>query len=129
MKRNDKILIGTLLGIAVVLFLAMFFIKQNTVNGEAVVLIEGVEYGRYPLSKDCEVESPGLLGTTVLTIQNGTARMTSAVCPDKICMDFGEIHYNTEMIVCRPGSIVVLIENGDTSELDAVGQSTEREMR
>lgn len=122
MKRNDKILIGTLLGIAVVLFLAMFFIKQNTVNGEAVVLIEGVEYGRYPLSKDCVVEIPGLLGDNVLTVENGMARMSAAVCPDKICMDFGEIHYNTEMIVCRPGSIVVIIENGDASEVDAVGQ-------
>lgn len=122
MKKNDLILIGTLLGIAIVLFLAMFFIKQNTKNGEAVVLIEGEEYGRYPLSKDAVIEIPGLLGNNVLTIQEGMAFMSSAVCPDKICMDFGKIHYNTEMIVCRPGSIVVLIENGEVSNLDAVGQ-------
>lgn len=122
MKRKDLMFIGALLGIAGLLFLAMFFLKRNTVNGEAVVLIEGEEYGRYPLSRDCEVEIPGLLGNNVLTIQDGKARMASAVCPDKICMDFGEIHYNTEMIVCRPGSIVVIIENGDVSELDAMGQ-------
>lgn len=122
MKRKDLIFIGTLLGIAVVLFLAMFFLKRNTVNGEAVVLIEGEEYGRYPLSKDCVVEIPGLLGNNVLTIQDGSAWMSSAVCPDKICMEFGKIHYNTEMIVCRPGSIVVIIENGDASEWDAIGQ-------
>lgn len=122
MKKNDVILIGTLLGIAVVLFLVMFFVKQNTVNGEAVVLIEGEEYGRYPLSKDAQIEIPGLLGNNVLTVRDGVAFMSAAVCPDKICMGFGEIHYNTEMIVCRPGSIVVLIENGDSSEVDAVGQ-------
>lgn len=122
MKKNDIILIGTLLGIAAVLFLAMFFIKRNTINGEAVVLIEGEEFGRYPLSKDQTVDIPGLLGTNVLTIENGSAYMSSAICPDKICMDFGKIHYNTEMIVCRPGGIVVIIENGDSSELDAIGQ-------
>ena len=122
MKKNDLILIGALLGIAVVLFLAMFFIKRNTVNGEAVILIEGIEYGRYPLAEDAVIEIPGLLGNNVLTIREGVAFMSSAVCPDKICMDFGEIHYNTEMIVCRPGSIVVLIENGEVSGLDAVGQ-------
>ena len=122
MKKNDIILIVTLLGITAVLFLAMFFIKRNTVNGEAVVLIEGEEYGRYPLSKNRTVEIPGLLGHNVLTIEDGSAYMSSAVCPDKICMDFGKIHYNTEMIVCRPGSIVVVIENGEASELDAVGQ-------
>jgi len=122
MKKNDLILIGTLLGIAVVLFLAMFFIKRNTINGEAVVLIEGAEYGRYPLSEDAVIEIPGLLGNNVLTVGDGVAFMSSAVCPDKICMDFGEIHYNTEMIVCRPGGIVVLVENGDASDMDAVGQ-------
>ena len=122
MKKNDLKLIGVLLGIAVLLFLVMFFIKQNTVNGEAVVLIEGEEYGRYPLSKDAVIELPGLLGNNVLTIREGAAFMSDAVCPDKICMDFGEIHYNTEMIVCRPGGIVVIVENGDVSELDAVGQ-------
>ncbi len=122
MKKNDLILIGTLLGIAIVLFLAMFFVKKNTVNGEAVVLIEGKEYGRYPLSEDAVIEIPGILGNNVLTVKDGVAFMSTAVCPDKICMDFGEIHYNTEMIVCRPGSIVVLIENGDVSELDATGR-------
>ena len=119
MKRNDLILTGTLLGIALVLCLVMFFVKQNTVQGEAVVLIEGEEYGRYPLSEPGEIQIPGLLGNNVLTIRDGKALMSAAVCPDKICMDFGEIHYNTEMIVCRPGSIVVIIENGDVSEMDA----------
>ncbi len=121
MKRNDWILVGTLLVISVMLFLTMFFIKQNTVNGEAVILIEGEEYGRYPLSKDAVIDIPGLLGNNVLTIKDGEAFMSSAVCPDKICMEFGKIHYNTELIVCRPGSIVVIIENGDISEVDAVG--------
>ena len=121
-RKNDLILVGALLGIAVLLFLAVFFVKKNTVNGEAVVLIEGKEYGRYPLAEDCKVVIPGLLGENVLTILDGSARMSEAVCPDKICMDFGDIHYNTEMIVCRPGGIVVIIENGDASKLDVVGQ-------
>ena len=122
MRRNDKILIGVLLGITFLLFVVLFFVRQNTVNGEAVVLIEGKEYGRYPLAVDAVVELSGLCGVNVLTISNGKAWMSEAVCPDKVCMDFGKIHYNTEMIVCRPGGIVVVIENGDSSELDAVGQ-------
>jgi len=121
-RKNDLFLIGALLGIAGLLFLAMFFVKRNTVNGEAVVLIDGQEYGRYALSEDQVVAIPGRLGENILTISEGSAKMSAAVCPDKICMDFGEIHYNTEMIVCRPGSIVVIIENGDASGLDAVGK-------
>ena len=122
MKKNDKILIFTLLGITLVLFLVMFFAKQNTVNGEAVVLINGEEYGRYPLSKNKVVSIPGLLGENELTISEREAWMSEAVCPDKICIGFGRIHFNTEMIVCRPGGIVVIIENGDASELDVTVQ-------
>lgn len=122
MKRNDKILIGTLLLVTIVLLSVLFFMRRNTVNGEAVVLIQGVEYGRYPLSEDREVALPGLLGDNVLTISDGEAWMSSAVCPDKVCMSFGKIHYNTEMIVCLPGEIVVIIENGDVSGMDAVGK-------
>lgn len=122
MKKNDVKLITVLLGAAVLLLLAMFFLKKNTVNGEAVILIQGVECGRYPLSEDCKVQIPGLLGENTLTISDGMAFMSEAVCPDKICMEFGKIHYNTEMIVCRPGGIVVMIENSEVSELDAVGR-------
>ena len=122
MRKNDKILISILGVITLILFIILFFMKQNTVNGEAVVLIEGREVGRYSLAEDRVVEIPGLCGVNVLTIESGEAWMSEAVCPDKVCMDFGKIHYNTEMIVCRPGGIVVLIENGDSSEIDAIGQ-------
>ena len=122
MKKNDKILIGVLLGITLILFFWLYFMKKNTVNGEAVVLIEGKEFGRFSLAEEQIVKLPGLCGINVLTISNGEAWMSEAVCPDKVCMDFGKIHYNTEMIVCRPGGIVVLIENGDSSDLDAIGQ-------
>ena len=122
MKKSDKILISALLGITAVLFLVMFFTRQNTVNGEAVVLIQGEEYARYPLARDRVIKLPGVMGENTLTISEGEAWMSEAVCPDKICMGFGKIHYNTEMIVCRPGGIVVIIENGDASEIDVTVQ-------
>ena len=120
MKKNDMILIGSLLGAALVLCLVLFLVKLNTVNGEAVVYIEGIEYGRYSLAQNRTVKLPGKLGNNILVIENGAARMAEAVCPDKLCIGFGAIHYNTEMIVCRPGEIVVIIENGEKSELDVV---------
>ena len=122
MKKNDKILIGVLLAVTVVLFLGMFLARQNTVNGEAVVLIHGVEYGRYPLTEDAEITLPGSLGNNILTIAEEEAWMSHAACPDQVCQGFGRIHYNTEMIICLPGEIVVLIENGEDSDMDAVGK-------
>lgn len=120
LKKNDILLIGVLLAIALCFLLGNYLMKLGTKEPEAVVLINGEEYARYPLSEDKVVEIPGKLGNNTLTIENGEAHMSGAVCPDKVCMGFGKIHYNTERIICIPGGIVVIIENGETSELDDV---------
>lgn len=122
LKKNDVFLIGGLLIVALGFFLGSLLLKNNTKEPEAVVIINGEEYNRYPLSEDLVVEIPGKIGNNTLTIQDGVARMSAAVCPDKICMNHGSIRYNKEQIVCAPGGIVVIIENGETSELDAIVQ-------
>lgn len=122
MKKNDKILIGVLLLIAVALLAGGYFLKQNTKNGVAVVLVDGKVFGRYPLLVDRTVRIPWENGTNVLTIQDGEVYMSEAACPDKLCMGFGKKRYNTETIVCRPGGILVIIENGEDSPVDVIGQ-------
>ncbi|MBR2401798.1 MAG: NusG domain II-containing protein [Lachnospiraceae bacterium] len=121
-KRNDILLIGALLVVAVFLFVGSWLLKQATQEPEAVVLINGKEYARYPLDEDRVVELPGKLGSNLLTIEGGEAYMSAAVCPDKICMGFGKIRNNTEQIVCIPGGIVVIIENGEASATDVLGR-------
>ncbi len=121
-RKNDLFLIGGLLFVALCFLIGMLLLQENTKEPEAVVLIDGEEYKRYPLSENCVVEIPGKLGNNTLTIQDGVAYMSEAVCPDKICMNHGKIRYNKQQIVCAPGGIVVIIENGETSELDAIVQ-------
>jgi len=122
MKKNDKLLIGVLLVIAVAFLIGSMLIKSNTKEPEAVVLVAGKEYGRYPLSEDTIVKIPGKLGENTLTISGGKAYMSDAVCPDKICMKAGEKDKNSEVIVCLPGEIVIKIENGEAPGTDAVVQ-------
>lgn len=120
-RKNDVILIGGLLMVSLCFLLGLFLMKQGTKEPEAVIRVNGIVYGRYPLAKDREIPIPGNIGTNVLTIENGTAYMSQAVCPDKICRNIhGKIQYQGEQIVCIPGGIVVMIENGEASELDAV---------
>lgn len=121
-KKNDMLLIGALLVAALGFFLGGLLLKGSTKEPEAVVLIQGEEYARYPLSEDAEAVLPGKLGSNILTIKDGEAYMSVAVCPDKICMNHGKIRYNKQQIVCAPGGIVVIIENGEASELDATVQ-------
>ena len=52
-KKNDIILIGAILVLALVAYVGItLFQGANTHDAEAVVLIDGVEYGRFPLDTD-----------------------------------------------------------------------------
>lgn len=57
MKKNDVILIAVLLAFALAAFGGVSIRSALTTNEpEAVVYLDGEEWGRYPLSKDTEVE-------------------------------------------------------------------------
>ena len=121
-KKNDLILIGVLLMVALAAYFGIsFFQGANTKNGVAVVTIDDVEYGRFPLVVDTEerIEVPD--GSyNLLVIQDGKADVTEASCPDGICVNHRAISKQGQSIVCLPNKVVVEIENGEESDLDAV---------
>ena len=121
-KKNDLILIGVLLVVALTAYFCIsFFQGANTKNGVAVVTIDDVEYGRFPLVVDTEerIEVPD--GSyNLLVIQDGKADVTEASCPDGICVNHRAISKQGQSIVCLPNKVVVEIENGEESDLDAV---------
>ena len=121
-KKNDLILIGVLLVVALVAYFCIsFFQGANTKNGVAVVTIDDAEYGRFPLVVDTEerIELPD--GSyNLLVIQDGKADVTEASCPDGICVNHRAISKQGQSIVCLPNKVVVEIENGEESDLDAV---------
>ena len=56
----------------------------------------------------------------LLVIQDGKADVTEASCPDGICVNHRAISKQGQSIVCLPNKVVVEIENGEESDLDAV---------
>lgn len=124
MKKKDVLLIIILLVIAGSTFLGYRFVSQvnSDGDGEVIVTIDGEEYGAYPLNLDTRIEIPAKLGTNVLEIKNGQAKMVEADCPDQYCVDTKAIHYVNQKITCLPNGIVVTIKNGDFSNTDSVVQ-------
>lgn len=119
-RRNDIIFAVVLLLVAVA---GLLLFKTFQKSGDfAVVLVDGVEKARLPLSKDAEfsIESEG--GVNTLVIEGGKARVTFADCPDGICVDHAPISKVGETIVCLPHSVVVAIESDskNSNELDMV---------
>ena len=121
-KKNDIILIGGILILALLAYVGMsFFQSANTHDAEAVVLIDGVEYGSFPLNQDVteRIELPD--GSyNVLEIKDGKADVTEASCPDGICVDHRAVNKQKQSITCLPNKLVVEIRNGEASDVDAI---------
>ena len=75
----------------------------------AVVMVDGREVARYPLSQDREVTIEGIGGENKLVISSGKADVSEADCPDKVCVDHRSILNVGETIVCLPHKVVVKI--------------------
>lgn len=124
MKKNDMILVIVLAVIALGAFAAVrIYSEDHTKNAEAVVTIKGEEYGRYPLKEDITVkiaQEGG--GYNLLVIKDGTADITDASCPDKICVRHAGIYRTGETLVCLPNQVVVEIVNGEAALVDTSTQ-------
>lgn len=107
--RNDVIFIGGLLAAAVLLLVLM-----RAFSGEkgayVEITVDSELYGTYALTENqkVEIEIDGRVAN-ILTIQDGTASMTEADCPDLLCVHQKEISKENETIVCLPNKVVVKV--------------------
>ena len=121
-RKNDWILILLILviGFAGVALIG-YSQKKDTINGEALVTIDGKEYGRFPLDED-RVEHIQVSESSynILEIRDGHADITDASCPDSVCVDLWKVSKKNQSIVCLPNKLVVTIVNGAESDVDMV---------
>ena len=115
--RRDLVLILALLILAGVLYFTLGVKKDG--GASVVVLIDGQEAARYPLSKNGTHVLNG--GSNTLVIEDGYAWISEADCPDKICVHMGKIHLDGQLIVCLPNGVIVTVEGGDDGGVDIFG--------
>ena len=98
----------------------------NIPQGKTVVVtVSGKEYTSVPLTTGVALTiNIDINGSTtnVLHVEDGTAYITDANCPDKLCEKTGKISRVNESIVCLPNKVVVTIKGDETEdkEIDAV---------
>lgn len=122
--RRDFLLIAALLLIACT---ALLLVHLFSCPGAVVkVTVDGEEAGRYLLSVDASYPISGWNGgSNLLVIENGSASVRDATCPDKLCEHQKKISRSGERIVCLPNRVVVeiLSEKQSTSHPDfAIGK-------
>ena len=116
-KRADILLIAALLLLGAGLFLLRALTREA--GGEVVVTVNGVETARYPLNENREVRLENADGGwNLLVIDDGTADVTEASCPDKICVNAHAVRHTGESIICLPNRTVISIEGGKPSGVD-----------
>ena len=120
--KRDILLIAAILAAAVLGgILLEGYRRISTREPVAVVTVNGEEYGRYPLDQDGteRIELPD--GSyNIIVIEDGTADISDASCPDRICVSHRKISKRNESIICLPNRVVVQIKNGEDAGLDAV---------
>ncbi len=118
-KKNDLILIGVilLLGLAVIGYLNLT--KEE--GSKVVITMNGEVYDTLYLKENTTYTVKGKDGTyNTFEIKDGYVDMLDASCPDKLCVNHSNIHYNNETIVCLPNKVVLQITGAGESEVDAV---------
>ncbi len=111
MKKNDFILIGLVLFVAIVAF---FSISRENIN-MARITVDGKLYTSVSLDKNQRIQ---INDTNIAAIENGEIYMESANCPDKLCVHQGKISDSSKKIICLPNSVI--IEATKESSIDSV---------
>ncbi len=109
MKRNDLILLLSVLLIACALLITFYTVLSGT-GESAVITVDGEEILRLKLNEDTVVQIEGYQGgTNTIVVSDGKVSIQEASCPDLICVHTGEAN-EMKSIVCAPNRVVVRIE-------------------
>ena len=83
---------------------------------------DGSVTASYPLSEDITVTLWNEERThyNLLMIRNGSAEISDANCPDKICVRSKAITRDGESIICLPHRLVLSVHSERESDMDAV---------
>ena len=91
--------------------------KKQAGNAEGVleVTVDGEVYGRYPLDREQEINVVTVYGKNTVVIEGGTAYVTEADCPDKICVGMQKISCDGEMICCLPHRLILTVRGTESA--------------
>lgn len=118
--KNDGIFL-LITGVCCIILVLWFSFSKGDRGEYVTVTVDKNLYGTYSLNQEQIIEirlEDGSLN--ILQIAAGRADMVEADCPDKTCVRQKAISHDQETIVCLPHRIVVTIEGGQSSDLDAI---------
>ncbi len=86
---------------------------------KAVIRSGGKIFREVPLSRDQQIEVPGPLGVSVITIEKRRARISSDPSPRQYCVRQGWLQQSGEIAICLPNEVSVEL-TGSTRKYDSL---------
>lgn len=120
--KGDLIIMGSILILAGIFFLVNVIRDRQSEGGEVLVIRDGAVTASYPLSENMTIPLWDEEGThyNLLMIKEGSAQISDANCPDRICVRSRAIGRDGESIICLPHSLVISIRSERERDVDAV---------
>lgn len=104
-------LIGLLAAAGIIVFVLM---RTSAVKDPIAEIYQDGELIRsLPLSEDCELTITCAEGYNTVTVKDGAVMISSADCPDKICVRTGAISGGAVPIVCLPHRLEIRVVGAD----------------
>ena len=79
----------------------------------ALIRSGGKVFREVPLSRDQQIEVPGPLGTSIITIEKHRVRITSDPSPRQYCVRQGWLQRSGEIAICLPNEVSVELTGGE----------------
>lgn len=79
----------------------------------ALIRSGGKVFKEVPLSRDQQIEVPGPLGVSIITIEKRRARISSDPSPRQYCVRQGWLQQAGEIAVCLPNEVSVELTGGE----------------
>lgn len=82
---------------------------------QAVIRIDGRVFAEYPLDAARRIDVPGPMGTTVIEIQPGRARVFSDPGPRQYCVRQGWLSRGGAVAICAPNHVSLMLTGRDAN--------------
>ena len=115
--KNDVFFVGLLALFCIAVCVWVY--KGGAVAGSYVTItVDGKEYGTYSLLEEQTITIGEGEHVNVIDIKGGKAYMTSASCPDQLCVNQNEISFDKQSIICLPNKVVITVTSDSKSDVD-----------
>ncbi len=102
--RNDFILIGSLVALAVIGLILCFTLNKNE-NIKAYVYYDKEQVAILNLNENQEFE----INSVVVVVEDQKVYVRSSACKDKLCVHQGKIEFSGQTITCLPQRVYIKI--------------------